>query len=53
MVDVVVSLATTLALGAKKRMTILVSSRWVVPLDNEGSQEDVNIICVLKADAED
>ena len=52
MADAIVSLTATLALGAEEGMTIPVCSCWVVLLDNEDSEEDVNMICVLKTDAE-
>ena len=34
-------------------MTIPVCNRWVVPLDDEDLEKDVNMICVLETDAED
>jgi len=33
-------------------MTIPVCSCWVIPLDDEDSEEDVNMICVLEIDTE-
>ena len=53
MADALASLAATLALGAEGEMTIPVWNRWVVPLDDEDSEEDVNMICVLELDTED
>ena len=53
MANAIISLATTLALEAEEGMTILVCGCWVVPPDDEDSEEDVNMICVLKTDAED
>ena len=53
MADALASLAATLTLGAEGEMTIPVCNRWVVPLDDEDSEEDVNMICVLETDAED
>jgi len=34
-------------------MTILACNRWVVSLDDEDLEEDVNMTCVPKTDAED
>jgi len=42
-----------LALGAEEGMTIPVCSHWVVPLGDDDSEEEVNMICVLETDAED
>ena len=52
MADTLPSLAVTLALGAEEGMTILVCSRRVVPSNDEDSEEDINMICVLEIDAE-
>lgn len=51
--DALASLATTLALGAKKDMTFLVYSRWDIPSTDKDSKQDVNLICVLETDSED
>jgi len=53
MADTLASLAATLALGAEGEVTIPVCNCWVVPPDDEDSEEDVNMICVLETDAED
>ena len=53
MADAIVSLTATLVLGAEEGMTIPVYSRWVVQPDDEDSEEDVNMTCVLETDAED
>jgi len=53
MADALASLAVTLALEAKGEMTIPVCNRWVVSPEDEDSEEDVNMICVLETDAED
>ena len=53
MADALASLAATLALRAEGEMTITVCSRWVVPPNDEDSEKDVNMICVLETDAED
>ena len=53
MVDALVHLVTTLALGTEEGMTFPVCSRWVVPPDDEDSEKDVNIICVLVTYAKD
>jgi len=53
MADALESLAATLALEAEEGMTILVCGCWVVPPDDEDSEEDVNMICVLEIDTED
>jgi len=47
------TLASTLALGAEKEMTIPVCSRWVVPPVEEHSKKDANAICTLEIDEED
>ena len=47
------SLTATLTLEVEEGITILVCSCWVVPPDDENSEEDVNMICVLEIDAED
>jgi len=52
MADALVSLTATLALGAEGEMTIPVYSHYVVPPDDEDSEEDVNMICVLETDSE-
>ena len=53
MADALASLAATLALGVEEEMTIPVCSRWVVPSDEEDSEEDANAICALETDEED
>ena len=53
MADALANLAATLALGAEERMTIPVCSCWVVSPDDEDSDGDVNMICVLEIDTED
>jgi len=52
MADALVSLATTLPLGAEEDMTILICSHWVAPPNGEDSEEDVNVICVLETNTE-
>jgi len=53
MADAQASLTATLALGVEEGMTIPVCGCWVVPPNNEDSEEDVNMICVLEIDTED
>jgi len=53
MADALASLAATLALGAEEVMTILVCSHWVILLDDEDLEEDVNAIWALETDEED
>jgi len=53
MANALPSLTATLALGAEEEMTIPVCSHWVVPPDDEDSEEDVNVICALETDKED
>ena len=52
-IDALASLAATLALGAEEEMTIPVCSRWVVPPDEEDSEEGANAICALEIHEED
>ena len=53
MADALASLAATLALGVEEEMTIPVCSRWVVPPDEEDSEEGANAICALEIHEED
>ena len=53
MADALASLVATLSPGAEEGTTIPVCSCWVVPPDDEDSDEDVNMICILEIDTED
>ena len=48
MVSALASLVATLALAAEEDMIIRVCSRLVIPLDDEDSKEDVNVIWALE-----
>ena len=49
-VDVLVNLAPTLALGAKESITIPVGGQWVVTSLEDGDEEEVKIISTYKID---
>ena len=53
MVNALASLVATLALGAEEEMTIPVCNCWVVPPDEEDSEDDANAIYALEIDEED
>ena len=53
MADALASLAATLAPGVEEEMTISVCSRWVIPTDEEDSEEDGNAIYDLETNKED
>ena len=53
MAKALASLDATLALGEEEGVTIPIWSCWVVPLDDEDLDEDVNMIYVLEVDTED
>jgi len=53
MANTLASLAATLALGPEEGVTIPICSHWIVPLNDEDSEENINMICVLETNAED
>ena len=52
MADTFTSLAATFTLGVEEDMTIPICRCWVVLPNNEDSEEDTNVIYVLKIDEE-
>ena len=53
MANILANLTTTLALGIEEDMIVPICSFWVVPPNDEDSQEDINVICVLKTNVEE